>query len=58
MPHDISRRELVQIAGAAAVSMVAATAWTGTAKPDAAPEAATGVESAAPATTLFPWVGI
>jgi hypothetical protein len=57
MPQDSSRRELVQLAGAAAVSMVAAIAWTSTERPEPA-EAATGAESAAPASTLFRWIGI
>ena len=63
MPRNISRRELVQAAGVAAIGMVAATGWTGTAKaappPERAPAAAAGTDTAAAeATTLFPWIGI
>jgi TAT (twin-arginine translocation) pathway signal sequence len=64
MPRNISRRELLQTtgvaaAGAAAVSLVPAVAWTDTAAaaPQLDPAPATEAAAAKPA-TLFPWIGM
>jgi hypothetical protein len=60
MSRNISRREVVRAAGTAALGMVAASVWTGTAKAATppAPEPATGAADTAAPAALFPWIGI
>jgi len=58
MQHTTSRREFVQAAGLAAISLVAATGWTSSGRPSPRRESAITADAADKGSTLFPWIGI
>jgi hypothetical protein len=60
MPQEISRREVVKAAGAVALGVAVAGAWSGTATAAPPADAAPAADAAATVepTTLFPWIGI
>jgi hypothetical protein len=58
MPRNISRRELGQLTGVAAVATAAVSLVPGAATAVPRPDPASATADAAKPATLFPWIGM